>query len=341
MGRFPGSAVLVSSLLVLPLLASCEADQPLKAKQGDADRATSAVSTVAPSAASGWTLRDASIESSHPYGNRTHQTFSITEPGAASIRVHFGAFDLENGYDWVTLSAPDGNARVTYTGKLGDFWSSEIPGSTVVVSFDSDASVTRTGFSVLGYAARNDGESWRTKAFVWETPHPYTNDDARFVEIDEPGAVKMKVLFEDLDVEDGYDFVRVFDAAGRLVAEYTGALHKLETPAIPGDHLSVEFVSDGSVTAPGVKIAQYSFLLPQDEPSCTVSNAETPVCGENGLTYANASAAACQGVAVKHAGACGVTGDFCGGLGGIQCSDGYSCRLDGTWADASGSCVKN
>lgn len=35
------------------------------------------------------------------------------------------------------------------------------------------------------------------------------------------------------------------------------------------------------------------------------------------------------------------TSDFCGGIAGITCSSGYSCKLDGTYPDAGGKCVKN
>jgi len=335
---------LVSTLVpvvVLPLLLSaCEADQPLKAKQGESDLATSAVSASAPSASDGWLLRDYGWESAHPYQAKTHQVFTFTEPGAGSMRLHFSSFDLENGYDWVTLSTPDGSSRITYTGKLGDFWSSAIPGPSVVVTFDSDASVQRSGFVIAGYAARPDGEQWITKSFVWETPHPYADNDARIVEISEPGALKMRVLFGEVDLEAGYDFVRVYDAVGRQVAEYTGTLGKFETPAFPGDHLWVSFTSDESVTAGGVSIAQYSAVMPAGEPGCTQSSENAPVCGENGKTYPNASAASCESVAVKHAGACGTQGDFCGGMANTTCAAGWSCRLDGSWPDAGGSCVQ-
>ena len=32
------------------------------------------------------------------------------------------------------------------------------------------------------------------------------------------------------------------------------------------------------------------------------------------------------------------TDKFCGGIGGIQCQEGYSCKLDGSYPDASGVC---
>ena len=35
------------------------------------------------------------------------------------------------------------------------------------------------------------------------------------------------------------------------------------------------------------------------------------------------------------------TSQFCGGIQGIMCSEGYSCKLDGNYPDAGGTCVKN
>jgi hypothetical protein len=33
-------------------------------------------------------------------------------------------------------------------------------------------------------------------------------------------------------------------------------------------------------------------------------------------------------------------GEFCGGLAGIQCEEGLTCRYDGTYPDAGGTCVR-
>lgn len=38
--------------------------------------------------------------------------------------------------------------------------------------------------------------------------------------------------------------------------------------------------------------------------------------------------------------AAGTEGGFCGGIGAIQCKKGLVCKLDGTYPDAGGICVK-
>jgi hypothetical protein len=34
-------------------------------------------------------------------------------------------------------------------------------------------------------------------------------------------------------------------------------------------------------------------------------------------------------------------GKFCGGIAGIACPEGYTCKLDGNYPDAGGKCAKN
>jgi hypothetical protein len=67
-----------------------------------------------------------------------------------------------------------------------------------------------------------------------------------------------------------------------------------------------------------------------------------PVCGVDGTTYSNGCAAGCANVAVKHGGECGIAGDACGGIRGLECQ-GLRCRYAAsTWnapyPDAAGVC---
>ena len=330
--------VLVASLLVL---AGCgDADRPLKAKNGETDRATAAVRSEAPSAAKGWSFFPYDWETAHPYANREHQVFTITHPGAANIRLHLRSFHTESGYDWVKVSSIDGGSAISYSGRLEDFWTESIPGSTVRVEFVTDGSITRDGFAVDQYAVQLDGEEWNTRSFVWETAHPYTDDTYRVIEVSEPEAVKIKLLFGEFRTERGYDFVKVYDETGRLLVEYSGDLGKFETPAFPGRKLYVAFESDYSVTDWGVSLAQVSYVAEADEPGCICTQQYAPVCGVNGKTYGNACFAACEEAAIAHPGECGVTGDFCGGIAALPCGEGLRCEPEGSWPDAGGVCVE-
>jgi hypothetical protein len=65
-----------------------------------------------------------------------------------------------------------------------------------------------------------------------------------------------------------------------------------------------------------------------------------PVCGCDGVTYANVCSAASAGVGVDHAGECAADQQVCGGTGGVTCGEGKVClRPEGQCAaDAEGVC---
>jgi hypothetical protein len=77
---------------------------------------------------------------------------------------------------------------------------------------------------------------------------------------------------------------------------------------------------------------------------CVCTAQYDPVCGADGRTYSNACNAACANASVDHDGECGITGDMCGGFGGLACLDGHKCRFDVStfeypYPDAAGLCV--
>lgn len=334
-------AVRVAVLSTLVAVAGCGEPYELRKPKSEDARVSQAVSATDPSIEQGWQIVPAALfETAHPYANRERQVYTVTHPGASEIRVRLDGFDLENGYDYVKVSTPEGASAIHYTGKLGSFWTTSIPGPSARIELVTDYSVTRYGFAIGGYAAKSDGQVWESKTFVWESRHPYRNDEYQIVEISEPRAVKMKLHFDELVTEEGYDFVGVYNESGLLVAEYSGDLGTFETPAIEGRKLYVAFVTDASVTAAGVTIARYSFVPEETEPGCMCIALYQPVCGENAKTYGNSCEAACEQVAVAHEGACGTQGDFCGGIAGIDCADGWRCEVTETYADAGGTCVQ-
>jgi len=92
------------------------------------------------------------IESAHPYSNNFDYTWTISQPGATEMRIHFTKIDTERNYDFVYVY--DGNWNQIY--KLSGLyryggWTTWITGDTVYVRLDTDYSVTDWGFAIDQY----------------------------------------------------------------------------------------------------------------------------------------------------------------------------------------------
>jgi len=75
--------------------------------------------------------------------NVTHTTCVIPASGSAAT-LHFTAFDVENGFDFVTIKDGEGNVLSTSTGTTAP---PDATGSTIVVKFTSDFIINRPGWS--------------------------------------------------------------------------------------------------------------------------------------------------------------------------------------------------
>jgi len=88
------------------------------------------------------------IETPHPYTNNMDQTWTITQPGAVVMSVHFSVFDTESGYDFVRILDGQDREWAVYDGALGEFTSVLVEGNTIKIHFTSDVSVTGQGFVI-------------------------------------------------------------------------------------------------------------------------------------------------------------------------------------------------
>jgi len=98
-----------------------------------------------------WTSFSSNAGTLHPYENKTLETFRFTQSGAKHVRAHFKGFETESCCDRVILKDGQGNFISEYKGKLGDFWSADALGDTLVVEFISDFSMAAYGFDVDSY----------------------------------------------------------------------------------------------------------------------------------------------------------------------------------------------
>jgi hypothetical protein len=68
--------------------------------------------------------------------------------------------------------------------------------------------------------------------------------------------------------------------------------------------------------------------------------AGTTECYNQKKTFGNKCAANCAKATILYAGECKTDSDnFCGGIAGIPCKEGYECELEGDYPDAVGKCV--
>jgi bacillolysin len=88
------------------------------------------------------------------------------------------------------------------------------------------------------------------------TPNPYGNNGDCTWTYDNQAA-GFKFHFSQLSTEADYDYVYVKDAAGQVLATYTGdatVAGPISSPCIPTSTGSVQFTSDAAVTAPGFTV---------------------------------------------------------------------------------------
>ena len=114
-------------------------------------------------AESDWRDFDAgqTIESEHPYKDKTDQTWTVQGPANAKfIRVVFEKLDTEAGYDKISLVDANGDEADSASGQGENVASYYVPGNKVTIHFTADSSVNGWGFKVkkVQVVYKKDGE---------------------------------------------------------------------------------------------------------------------------------------------------------------------------------------
>ncbi|MBW1807347.1 MAG: proprotein convertase P-domain-containing protein [Deltaproteobacteria bacterium] len=90
----------------------------------------------------------AEVESEHPYPDNFERQWVVERKSAAKIKIHFSKIELEQGYDWITISGLGEESALIIEGSLQDYWTPEFDGDTLLVSLHSDYSINYWGFAV-------------------------------------------------------------------------------------------------------------------------------------------------------------------------------------------------
>nr|XP_006820566.1 PREDICTED: suppressor of tumorigenicity 14 protein homolog [Saccoglossus kowalevskii] len=261
-------ALVYTSLLVVTL-AHGEADDVV-VRSDDIDLSHRDVRAIGDCGGSFYSTTGAFSSPNYPngyYNNDDLCTYTITVASGSSIQLTFTAFDTES-YDHVYVY--DGLS--TYNSLLLDASGSFVPapvlssGNTLYVVFDSDSSVTHTGFYATyttldyesGFGSLNGvcGGSLTTDSGTLSSPnypYSYSSYSDCYYRISVTSGENIQLTFSVFSTESTYDYVRVYDGSSTsspLLGEFSGS--SLPSMIVTtGSDLLLYFHSDSSVENTG------------------------------------------------------------------------------------------
>lgn len=225
-------------------------------------------------------------ESDHPYANNFKYPWTVSEPGAAQIRLHFEYIQLASdedlafeGYDKLILLDKYDNKLGSYGSYDGvnsnDLWTEWYTGDTLKVKLITDSSRTDYGFKIDKVETRpekiiadehsDESNSSEESESLPESDSPYANNFANTWTVNEPGADQIRLHFEYIQLAydedlmfEGYDKVILLDENNRELKKYGSYdgvnYQNFWTDWYKGDTLKIKFTTDGSRTDYGFKI---------------------------------------------------------------------------------------
>ncbi len=216
------------------------------------------------------------------------QTFALVVSGelpggyiAGTVRTASG-----NPVSGVLMTLADGGVvSTTLTGQNGDYtvhlpsdsyivipskdgWTFD-PGNIVVpVGEEGVSGIDFTGSAAVGRITGTVTSAIGGRAnYSLDTDHPYPdNADMTYVITAHVGTARIRVHFDEIDLQDGYDVVFVEDAEGTVVDEYSGEISDQWTSWVTGNVARIHLVSDDSTTFYGFHIDGYETDVVQQGP---------------------------------------------------------------------------
>lgn len=86
------------------------------------------------------------VESDHPYPDNSERQWVINRDGAAKIKIHFARIELEQGYDWISISGEGEESAFVIDTSRDDLWTPGFEGDSLTITLHSDESVSYFGF---------------------------------------------------------------------------------------------------------------------------------------------------------------------------------------------------
>jgi hypothetical protein len=101
-----------------------------------------------------------------------------------------------------------------------------------------------------------DSSRWQDVSYPLESAHPYENGKIMSYEVKVPGAKFLRVVFDQIDTESGYDFVEVKQARGEVVESISGSQKAYTSDYTEGESAEVLIRADSSVNKWGFKVSK-------------------------------------------------------------------------------------
>ncbi|MBP1468743.1 hypothetical protein EYB53_023715 [Candidatus Chloroploca sp. M-50] len=227
------------------------------------------------------------VESDHPYENNTDKFWTIPNTGGENAaRLHFSRIELEEGVDQIFIyDANDTLIQEISTSAPDGMWSDPVPGASIKVALKSDGSGRFWGFAIDQLEPVN-------YPTIHYSPHPYPNNaklERTFVN-DAANPAGTRVRFDRIDLEDGVDYIVIYDLDNTPYQWITGSHPTgLTSKAVPGAGIKVQLISDGSVRHWGynlVAVESGTPTAPEDPPQrVTLAESDHPYTGEAEQTW--------------------------------------------------------
>jgi thermitase len=102
-------------------------------------------------------------------------------------------------------------------------------------------------------------KKWKEESLDIQSDHPYLNNSRASYIVEKSGAKYIKLNFDKIHMESGYDFLEIINSKGVIVHKLNGPFKDDLSLIIPGDKLTLQIDSDSSQTEYGFKISNFSW----------------------------------------------------------------------------------
>jgi thermitase len=100
-----------------------------------------------------------------------------------------------------------------------------------------------------------DPAAWKDVSFAVESVHPYESSKTYDFPISIPNAKYIRVIFDTVDTEAGYDFLRLTQANGDEIEAVSGTYKSYVSDFLEGDHAKITLTSDSSINKTGFVVS--------------------------------------------------------------------------------------